>query len=322
MPRIVTLTMNPAIDVSTSTVCVEPERKLRCSTGRRDPGGGGINVARVARRLGAEVTTVYPAGGFVGQMLQQLVEQEGLTSVVIPVLGETREDFTVLDEGAGEQYRFVLPGAHLHGVEWMNCLKVFASLGVKPEVVCASGSLPPGVPDDFYARVAEIVGSWGAKFILDTSGAALRLALEEHVYLIKPNLRELAELTDAAVDDEASQIAACRDVLGRRRVEIIALTLGAEGALLVTRNRVWRARPLKLLTVSTVGTGDSFLGGMAWGLASGLSLEESFRHGVAAGSATLLAVGTALASAEDVHHLLSHVMIEELSDHAAARAPA
>lgn len=322
MPRIVTLTMNPAIDVSTSTACVEPERKLRCSAGRRDPGGGGINVARIVSRLGAEVSAVYPAGGFVGQMLQQLVEQEGLGSVVVPVRGETREDFTVLDEGAGEQYRFVLPGPHLQGVEWMHCLKVLASLGAAPDVVCASGSLPPGVPDDFYARVAEIVGSWGAKFILDTSGVALKLALEEHVHLIKPNLRELAELTDAALDDEASRIAACRDVLARRRVEIIALTLGAEGALLVTRDRVWRAAPLKLLTVSTVGTGDSFLGGMAWGLASGLQLVECFRYGVAAASATLLSVGTALGRAEDVHRLLGQVVIEELSGHAVVMASA
>src|SRR5579859_3925003 len=109
MLRIATITLNPAIDVSTSTPRVAPERKLRCSAGRRDPGGGGINVARVVRRLGGEATAVYPAGGFVGRLLQSLVDAEGVTSVAIPVQGETREDFTVYDEAADTQYRFVLP---------------------------------------------------------------------------------------------------------------------------------------------------------------------------------------------------------------------
>src|SRR5512143_648241 len=132
MPVIATLTLNPAIDVSTSVERVEPVRKLRCRAGRRDPGGGGINVARVATRLGAEAVAIYPSAGLAGQLLHRLVDLEGVRSLAVPVTGEAREDFTVLDETSGEQYRFVLPGPHMHGSEWMACLKTLAGLDVRP----------------------------------------------------------------------------------------------------------------------------------------------------------------------------------------------
>jgi 6-phosphofructokinase 2 len=319
MPVIVTLTMNPAIDVSTATERVEPGRKLRCSAERRDAGGGGINVARVAARLGAEVTAVYPIGGLAGQLLKGLVDAEGVESIAVPVHGETREDFTILDEIKGEQYRFVLPGPHLYADEWMGCLEAVSRLGRKPDLICASGSLPPGAPDDFYAQLAQDVEARGLKLVLDTSGAALKCALEAGVYLIKPNLREMMDLTGATLDDEASSIRACRRLIERGGAEVVALTLGGDGALLVTEERAWRASALSIHPVSTVGAGDSFLGAMVWALGSGLALEESFRYAVAGGSAAVLAEGTELCRPQDVRRLLGEVVIEEIPDQ---RAPA
>lgn len=318
MPAIVTLTMNPAIDVSTSVDRVAPVRKLRCGPGRRDPGGGGINVARVAHRLGAEATAVYPCGGFVGQLLSRLVDQERLKSVTVAVEGETREDFTVFETETGEEYRFVLPGPHLQAAEWMACLRALAGLEARPDFVCASGSLPPGVPDDFYARVADIAGSWGVPMALDTAGAPLKAALSGNVFLIKPNLREMRELAGSALEDQGSLVAACRKVLTQHRIEVIALTLGHEGALLVTADRILRAPSIPIAPVSTVGAGDSFLGAMVWALASKLPLEESFRYGLAAGAAALRAHGTELCRAEDVRGLLAQVAVEDIT----AQAPA
>ncbi|MFC3068408.1 1-phosphofructokinase family hexose kinase [Phenylobacterium soli] len=313
MTLVATLTLNPGIDVSTSTERVEPLRKLRCGPGRRDPGGGGINVARVARRLGAEAIAVYPAGGFTGQLLQQLVEREEVASIVVPTGGETREDFTVLEAASGQQYRFVLPGPHLHGVEWMACLRALAELPRKPDIVCASGSLPPGAPDDFYARVAEIVCSWGARLALDCAGAPLKAALDERVFLIKPNLRELSELVGRPLPDDAARLDACRELIAGRRLEAVALTLGAEGAMLVTRDLVLRAPGLPIEPITTVGAGDSFLGAMVWALASNLTLAEAFPYAVAAGSAALMADGTELCRAEDVRRLLPRVIVQALA---------
>ncbi|MFI5011251.1 MAG: 1-phosphofructokinase family hexose kinase [Hyphomicrobiales bacterium] len=309
--NLVTLTMNPAVDISTSVPRIMPVHKLRCSTEKRDPGGGGINVARVAARLGADVKALYPIGGPTGQLLRRLVDSERVLSLAIPVSGETREDLAVLDESSGAQYRFVLPGPRLTEKEWQECLDVVGSLRGEPGLIVASGSLPPGVPADFYGRLARCVKNMGARLILDTSGEALAAALEVGVYLVKPSLRELAELTHMPLEDRRSQFEACSKLVQGARAEIVALTLGDQGALLVTRDGACHAQPLQVEGVSSVGAGDSFLGGMVSSLASGHSLKDAFRYGIAAGSAALLAHGTELCRAEDVRRLYPLVEITD-----------
>ncbi len=225
MSKIVTLTMNPAIDVSTATPRVAPSHKLRCGPVRRDPGGGGINVARVATRLGAEVVAVYPVGGLDGQMLHRLVEEEGVKSITLPVRGATRHDFSVLDQASGQQYRFILPGPHLDEAEWQACLAAISAAGQGADFVCASGSLPPGVPDDFYARVARVVARQGGRLALDTSGPALRAALIEPVYLIKPSLAELRHVVGCQLDTLPLLVGAGRGLVDRGRAAVVALTM-------------------------------------------------------------------------------------------------
>src|SRR5262249_44715325 len=177
MTDIVALTLNPSIDISTSVERVEPARKLRCAPPRLYPGGGGVNVARVALRLGASVELVYPTGGSTGHLLRRLVEREGIPNLAVDLSQETREDLTVFEDTTGAESRFVLPGPHLSEREWRNCLAVIDALHSRPKFLVASGSLPPDVPADFYARVAKIAFRLGAKFVLDTSGAALEPAL-------------------------------------------------------------------------------------------------------------------------------------------------
>ena len=312
MPDIVTLTINPAIDIFVNVGHVEPTRKLRCSAPKRDPGGGGINVARVAHRLGGDVAAIYPTGGAIGKLLQRLVEREGIASLVTPSHVETRENFTAYEEETGEQYRFVLPGSALHRAEWEACLDKLASLPSSPKFVVASGSVPPGVPEDFFARVVRHAKRLGAKTVIDTSGAALEAALDEGVTLIKPNLVELIELIGAPLDNDADRIAACRKLAANGRAQAVALTLGEQGALLVTADQAWRAQPLAIEVVSTVGAGDSFLGGMVSALASGKPLEQAFRVAVAAGSAAVLSPGTELCREADVKRLLPQVEISEI----------
>jgi 6-phosphofructokinase 2 len=316
MPNVLTLTMNPAVDVSTSAERVEAGPKLRCRMGRRDAGGGGLNVARVAHRLGADVTAVYPVGGIVGRLLEELVDQERVVSVTVPVAGQTRENVAVVDEATRQQYRFVMPGPYLRGPEWMACLETFARVECKPDIVCASGSLPPGAPIDFYARVAAIVSGWGLRLVLDSSGAPLKRAVEEPLFMIKPNLGELRELTGAPLGDASEMVAACQQLIGRGRVQCVALTLGEGGAILVSRRKVLLAKPLPIEPQSTVGAGDSFLGAMVWALASDKPIEEAFRFGVAGGSAALLAHGTELCRTSDVWRLLEQVEVQDITEQA------
>jgi 6-phosphofructokinase 2 len=314
MPAIVTFTINPAVDISTSVAVVRPAHKLRCAAPRRDPGGGGINVARVVRRFGADVLAVFTVGGPIGEHLKELVAREGIRSLTIPIRADTREDLAVVESETGQQYRFVLPGPALAETEWRACLDALASPDLEPCFMVASGSLPPGVPDDFYAKLATTMSGGDVKLIVDTSGLPLQRALEAGVYLIKPNLREMRELLGAPMDREHDCIAACRRLVKEGRAEVVALTLGHYGAMLVTRDVALRADPVPIKPVSTVGAGDSFLGALVARLAAGRDMEDAFRHAVAAGSAALLAHGTELARRDDVERLLSAVKVRPADD--------
>jgi 6-phosphofructokinase 2 len=306
--QIVTLTINPAVDVSTSVTKMTPFIKMRCAPARRDPGGGGINVARVLKRLGAESTAIYPAGGATGQLLATLVEREGVRSIVIPTSNDTREDITIFDETTRQQFRLVFPGAPLSDIEWQECLGSIARITPQPAFVIASGSVPAGVPHDFFGRVAQ-ASKAHSKLIVDTSGPFLKAALEAGLYLIKPNLHEFRELAEITTNDEASLIEAGRRVIDRYRVEVIALSMGSDGALLVTRDMALRANGPPIDPISVSGAGDSFLGAMVWSLAKGNSLETALRYGVAGGSAALFNPGTELCRSEDVHRLASEVIV-------------
>jgi 6-phosphofructokinase 2 len=313
VPDIVTLTINPAIDIFVNVERVEPTRKLRCSPPKRDPGGGGINVARVAHRLGGDVTAIYPIGGQIGKLLQRLVEREDIESLVTPSHVETRENFTAYEESTGEQYRFVLPGSALHRAEWQAVLDRLASLPERPKFVVASGSVPPGVPNDFFAHAVRHAKALGAKTVIDTSGAALAAVLDEGVTVIKPNLIELIEFAGSPLERDEDRIAACRKLAADGRAEMVALTLGEQGALLVTADRAWRALPLAIEAVSSVGAGDSFLGGLVAALAGGKPLDEAFRIAVAAASAAVLMPGTGLCQPQEVKRLLPKVKIREIA---------
>ena len=312
MPDIATVTINPAVDLSTSIEKIVPVAKLRGTSQRRDPGGGGINVARVIKRLGGcDVRAIYPAGGVIGNLLRQLLDEEGVVSQTFPIAGETREDFFVHEISTAQQYRFILPGPRLVEGEWSECLRRIASLDPFPRFVVASGSLAPGVPDDFYARVADIARRRGARMILDTSGPALAAAVAQGLDLIKPNLREMRELTGTEPNNADEWEAAARLILEKRQVAIVALTMGHLGAALVTRDRIWRAQPLPVTPLSAVGAGDSFLGALVWRLASGAQLADAFRYAMAAGAAALLNPGTELCRPADVARLAEHVIMEE-----------
>jgi len=309
---IVTVTMNPAIDISGVVDEVAPFRKLRCTEIRRDPGGGGINVARVAQRFGVDVTALYPVGGTIGRLLQDLVTHEGITSRAIPVTEDTREDFTAYERKTGHEFRFVVPGPRLTETEWRNCLDALVELPVKPAFVVISGSLPPGVPEDFYVRIADIARSQGAKVAVDTSAAPFRRLLEAGVYLAKPNRRELQEWAGTPLEDQDSQVLAARRLVAAGHAEIVALTLGHEGGLLVTRDQALRAFTPPVKPVSTVGAGDSFLGAMIVRLYRSDTLDNAFRYGIAAGTAALLAPGTDLSHPADVERILPQVRVERL----------
>lgn len=308
--EIVTLCMNPALDITTGTDVVRPTEKLRCAGARYDPGGGGINVAHVAEVLGIRATAVFPAGGPAGEVVHNLLVAEGLAVQRIRIGGSTRESFTVNERSTGKQYRFVLPGPQLTIAEQTDCLLHLRRAAARARIVVASGSLPPGVPEDFYQQVAEICAELGKTFLLDTSGPGLS-HVQSGVFLVKPSIRELREHVGgfgegeaADLTTEAEQVAAARQLVSRGVARHVLLSLGAEGALLVGRDGAQRFAPAEVPPGSGVGAGDAMLAGVAVGIARDWSLPEAVRLGIAASAAMLLTPGTAPCTREDTERLL------------------
>lgn len=307
---ILTLTMNPALDKSARIENVVAERKLRCSAPSFHPGGGGINVSRAIAYLGGQSMAVYLAGGPFGQMLRSLLEEEDVAHHPLEISGLTRESFTVLEEATGQQYRFSVPGPQVKREEWQQCLEALANADPVPDFVVASGSLPPGAPGDFYARVRKITQESGARLIVDSYGDALREAVDEGLFLVKPNMRELGMLAGHEIESEIDQEKEARQLVEEGRVEAVLISLGAAGALLVTRELCQRIRAPTVAIQSKVGAGDSMVGGLVLSLARGRSLLEAARFAVAAGAAAVMTPGTSLCRQEDTERLLASMRQE------------
>jgi 6-phosphofructokinase 2 len=305
MKRIVTLTLNPAIDGSEETETVRPIRKVRTWGERYDPGGGGINVARVIQELGGSAFVIYLSGGTTGPLLERLVRDAGLEGRHIPIKGHTRISHTVHERSTGLEFRFVPDGPLLEPSEWEACLVALEE--AEFDYLVASGSLPRGVPADLYVKVANAAARKGALFILDTSGPALKEAVKAGVYLIKPNLAELEDLVGRELSYPADQEKAVMKLIEDGAAEIVTLTLGRDGALMATRKGLHRLPGLKFPAKSAVGAGDSFLAAMTLGLAEGRSVDDAFALAVAAGTATILRIGTALGQRADVERIYADI---------------
>lgn len=303
-PTIVTLTMNAALDITTEADEVRPTDKIRCGSVRYDPGGGGINVARVAHVLEGSVTAVFPAGGPTGGLVTDLVAQAGVSFQRIKIAASTRESFTVNERKSGKQYRFVLPGPQLTMAEQLQCLDQLRLVATSAEFVVASGSLPPGVDQGFYQQVADICRHLGARLLLDTSGGGLT-HINSGVFILKPSLRELRECCGRELTTELDQIAAARELVDRAVAKAVVVSLGAAGALLVTARHSQRFSAVPVQPGSGVGAGDAMVAALTVGLSRGWSLAKSVRYGTAAGAAMLLTPGTAVCERADVERLFA-----------------
>jgi 6-phosphofructokinase 2 len=301
--KIATLTMNPAIDKSSAVNQVVAEWKLRCESPVYEPGGGGINVSRAMGKLGGDSVAFYPAGGLAGQMLIDLLDREGLQHRAMSIAGVTRENFTVLEKSTGRQYRFGMPGPTLQEGEWRRCLEEISPLLPQIDYLVASGRLPPGVPENFYGQLARLAREHNTRLIVDTSGDALRLAVEEGVFMIKPNLREFAELMGRESVHGLEEERLARELVSSGQCEVVVISLGAAGVLAASAEGVERVRAPLVPIKSKVGAGDCTVAGIVLALARGQSWREAVRFGVAAGAAAVMTHGTALCRREDVERL-------------------
>lgn len=302
MTDLATLTMNPTVDVSFEVDRLFPTHKNRGRNERHDPGGGGINVARVFARLGGNVRCFYLAGGATGAALDVLLDRNGPDRCRIDINGETRVAMAVLDRESGLQYRLVADGPEITPDDVNRCLEHLESADFA--YLVASGTLPRGAPDDFYAKLAALVARRGARMVLDSSGRGLAHGLAGgRIFLAKPSLEELRALCGRRLETDAEIAEAGREIVRQGQCENVAVTLGSNGAFLINAQGTLRLPAVPVETVSAVGSGDSFVAAMVFGLARGREVEDAFRLGLAAGAAAVLTPGTDLARAEDIYRL-------------------
>ncbi len=303
MTAITTVTANPAIDTTATAEHVVADRKLRCADVSHEPGGGGVNVARAVARLGGSAIAIHTAGGENGSRLSRLLDEEGVDYQEVSIGGETRENVTVYEDATGRQFRFVMPGPEMTGEESRRLLAAVEGSCQGCDYLVGSGSLPPGAGDGLYARMAATARDNDTLFILDASGKALEQALEEGVYLVKPNLREVAELAGCDVGDEPCVRDYVRGGIEEGQAEVFVVSLGAGGVLLGTKEGTTHISSPTVPVKSKVGAGDSMVAGIVRGLAQGKGVPDAVRYGIAAGAAAAMTPGTELCRAADANRL-------------------
>lgn len=314
MDTVLTVTLNPALDLSAFCAQVLPEGKLRLQGLVQEPGGGGVNVSRVIARLGGRTRALVAWGGAAGARHRALLEPMLTDLVGFDLPLETRQSLTVTD-AEGRQFRFVLPGeAWPPGLEDAVLARIVASAAADPGPVVLSGSQPPGVGAAFPARLARTLGK--GRLIVDTSGAALAHVLgdaSDAPFVLRLDQAEAQTLAGGAVLDVAQAAVLARDLVARGRAEVVLVALGADGTVLAAPGQALHCRPPRVEVLSKVGAGDSFTGAFALELARGRALGDALRLGTAAAAAAVMTPGTALCDADDVRRLANACQVGALS---------
>lgn len=307
MNPIITLTVNPAVDKSTFAQQVVPEHKLRCDALRHEPGGGGINVSRAIRQLGGHSNAFFLAGGPPGLLFQSLLDAQQIPYFAYQIEGWTRESFTVFENSTTLQYRFVMPGPLVQEAEWQGALTELSAVAQRSDYIVASGSLSPGVPTDFYARVARIANETETRLIVDTSGEALRETLNERVFMLKPNIVELEALMGHKFSEQPQIYEVASELIRAQKCEMVVISLGAQGAFVASAEGGEFVRAPTVPVQSKVGAGDSMVAGTVLALAQGRAMREAIYYGVAAGSAAVMTPGSELCRLEDTEMLFAQM---------------
>lgn len=298
---ILTVTLNPCIDKSSTVEKLKPESKLRCTEVVHEPGGGGINVSKALKKLNTDSVALFPSGGHNGNMLCSLLAEEGINYHPVDTKVETRENWIVLETSTNSQFRFTFPGREVQEETIISLVDHIRSFS--PRYVVASGSLPPGLPDYFYGLIVETANALGAKCIVDTSGAALQALKGKNAYMIKPNIGELCKMLNIDWLDKNDVPNAAQQAIADGYAQMMAVSMGPDGAWLVSADERYYCAAPKVEKRSTVGAGDSMVAGITYMLAKEQQLDEAIRFGVACGSAATMNEGTQLFKREDAERL-------------------
>lgn len=307
--RVLTVTLNPSIDKTIALSSLEVGGLNRTEEIRLDPGGKGINVARILRTFGVPVT----AGGFIagslGEQIRASLEKEGIRTDFIEVAGETRTNLKLVDLSRQLTTEVNEPGFTVAAPDIERLLAKITGLVEDAKVVVLGGSLPKGVPVSFYADLIQAARNAGAKTILDADGEAFAAGLKAIPYAVKPNLFELEQLTGRELKSDRDILAAGKELL-ERGVSLAVISMGAQGAVVMDEREAYRVRPFPVTPLSTVGAGDSMVAVMAHSLLAGEPLERLARWSTAAGTLTAAKAGTQVCTFAEIRQHAHKVIVD------------
>jgi len=291
---ILTITLNPSIDISVMVPKLVPSDKLRCESYEKEVGGGGINVAKGLHRLGLPTEALFFSGGHNGKFIESKLNYEGLSIHPLKLEPETRENITVTDQSNQLEYRLVNKGNEINSKDEKLLLDTLEHLEIKPGYLVLSGSHPPGLSNLFVKKISDWCVLHKCKLILDLPAKALGESFEFHPYLIKPNLKEMSQIEGKAnmTYEEAIQVA--KKWIGEKYAEVIVISMGELGGIICSSDEVYKIVPPKVKSLSTVGAGDSMVAGLLYKLYQQANLEDILMMGVACGTAATLSRGTKL----------------------------
>lgn len=306
--HVLTLTLNPALDIATRVGRVTAGPKLRCAAPQYDPGGGGLNVSRALRHLGGDSLALVGLGGATGERLAALIRDEGVAFLAILAPGETRLSLTVTEDATGQQFRFLLPGPEWDEDAQARVLSLLERTARPGGIAVISGSQPPGVAPDFPARLAGAMPQ--CRVVLDTSGAALDSALRDPVpglAVLRMDGGEARRASGLALESHADAADFAQALARRGVARRVLIARGAEGNILATAEARMMVRTPAVPERSRVGAGDSFVAGFVLAMARGEGDAKALALGAAAAAAAVMTEATQLCRAEDVRRILPQV---------------
>ncbi|MFY0614999.1 MAG: 1-phosphofructokinase family hexose kinase [Hyphomicrobiaceae bacterium] len=314
MTRTLTVTLNPALDITTSVERLVGGSKLRCRVPRVDAGGGGVNVSRAIAKLG-EISLAFVAlGGPVGETMKQLLEQEGIQCEYFKAEGNTRQSFVVHDEADAEQYRFILPGPCWSDARFEAFTDRLTQMTKSGDIVVLSGSMPPGVGKDAASRIVQLIENQDARVVADISGPALTALVHSGVnssLTLIMNKNEAVRIAGEELDVRTAA-AFMRPLVSRGAAETVIVTLGGDGAVAITADEAWHMVPPAMQVVSKVGAGDSFAAGLVIGLARAWPLSKALTYAMASAASAVTTPGTELCTKEGTESCLKDVVCTPL----------
>ncbi len=309
---ILTVTLNAAIDKRYVVEEVRTGEVNRVKECVYTPGGKGLNVSKPVAIYGAEVTATGFVGGHAGHYIEDALEPFGIKSAFYHMEAESRSCINIWDEKNQLQTEFLEPGFTVTEADFERFLEHFQGLAADADVVTISGSVPKGLDGTAYQRMVKLVREAGKPVILDTSGKLLEQGIKAAPTMIKPNLDEIRMLTGKDCTDPEEIIEAAK-VLHGRGIRIVTVSLGGDGAVVVSDEGAYRARVPRIHAVNTVGCGDSMTAGFALGLSEGLSIKETLRKASAVSAAAAMREETGFFVKEDMERLLPQIEIIELA---------